>query len=134
MDLLFTSDYGDVFSIDTQAWSTLLVIAFAFGWQMAMTQPPPGLTADDWSGTYLSSSGQHVLAPDAHAIWIALERFQLYPETIVLGPLDPIAAAWAQEHESLIKEVIGFCRNGGFRINQNDPREGIQGNASAWVN
>jgi len=133
MDLFFTSDYGDVFSIDTPSWVRLLYVAFGYGWQMAMSEPPAGWTVEDWSGTYISSSGQHVLPPDARGIAIALERFLLYPETVVFE-VHAKATSWAQENKALTTEVIRFCNNGGFRINRNDPEESIQGNATPWLN
>jgi hypothetical protein len=133
MDLFLTSDCGDVFSIDTPSWVRLLYVAFGYGWQMAMTQPPAGSTEDDWSGTYISSRGQHVLAPDARGIAIALERFLLYPETIVFE-VHPKATSWAQENKAVTTEVIRFCKNGGFRISRKDPEEISQGNATPWLN
>jgi hypothetical protein len=116
-NLTFTQGDKSVFSIDFNSCCHVLALAFAYGWQMAMTDPPPGWAEEDWSGTYVSGSGQHVRSSDARSISVALERFLLYPETIVFEDMfHPDLKSWAPKHRDLIKEMIRFCRGGGFRI------------------
>jgi hypothetical protein len=65
---------GD-FDVTYAAWADVLVLAELYGWVPSRTEPPDGIAAPDWSGTYHSSDGQLVSESDALAVAAALEAF-----------------------------------------------------------
>ena len=62
-----------------EAWAKVLNLAVSYGWQPMGTRLPSlvescGFEMEDWDGTYLTNDGQTVLAEDAVALAVALEK------------------------------------------------------------
>jgi hypothetical protein len=133
---------GDLW-FSTHAWRYALELAHEHGWEPAGTEPPEQYrqAAEDWDGSYFWNSYQSVTDEDAWSIADALERAYAHiPDEQTVG----IRAAttyhelpsgekiggigvetgehltpydwYSGEAKQRIRELIGFCRAGGFSI------------------
>ncbi len=91
------------------------------------TYPPSitelhGLNAEDWDGTYLTNDGQIVIAEDALALAMALEKslddipdFNLEDDPPDHSKINPFEY-FAGDEKHHLAEFIDFCRLGSFLI------------------
>jgi hypothetical protein len=120
-------------------WGEILKLARLYGWQPAGTLPPEDCDADvgaRWDGNYVLNGGQSVRPTDAWALGEALARslsdlpdeYAASHKTIVgeqdgkpailvpVGaPVSPIEAL-SGPNKDAVRELIAFCRGGGFEI------------------
>jgi hypothetical protein len=75
-----TSESGQTRSYNGAAWSLLLAVGEAYGWEPAGTTPPPGQNGATWSGDYDTNDGQGVTRDDAAAFARALGAALRDPE------------------------------------------------------
>jgi hypothetical protein len=132
-----TSESGESYQMRSGGWSLVLSVADAYAWAKQGSLPPEGVAATDWDGSYASNDGQRVTAEDARALADAIERMladedrvarvrevailleeqvrqlakreygiDLPPETHGEYPVD----------EPSLRDLVRFCRQGGFRI------------------
>jgi hypothetical protein len=135
---------GDHFGVSYSLWSAMLELAQQWGWQPTGTEPPQGLAADGWSGSYYSSDGQRCRDEDAGRLAEAIDRFLSgAPPLGGVTPADeererlrqfitaaernfaaplchPIgeAGAWlgSDEGRVFLRGFVQFCRKGAFEL------------------
>lgn len=110
-----------------ESWTKLLSLALFYGWQPMGTRVPSmteihGFDTEAWDGTYLTNDGQIVVAEDALALAIALEKslddipdfnLEAYPPD--LRRVNPFEY-FAGDGKRQLTEFIKFCRLGSFLI------------------
>ena len=81
-----------------------------------------GFHTEAWDGTYLTNDGQIVVAEDALALGIALEKslddipdFNLEVDPLDLSRINPFEY-FAGDEKRHLAEFIKFCRLGSFLI------------------
>ena len=109
------------------AWTRILSLGLFYGWQPRGTRVPSmteihGFDTDYWDGTYLTNDGQIVVAEDARALGIALERslddipdFNLGDQLLDESPSNPFEYFAGDEKGQLV-DFIKFCKLGSFLI------------------
>jgi hypothetical protein len=136
----------DNFDVPYAAWADILELAERYGWRPTRTGPPRGRKVAEWCGSYYSSDGQRFYARDAAALADALERFLAGepPVTESVSVANPDrdrlrgfvsrlsrrlgvapnvtgglpAEGWMADDEGrqYLREFVGFCRRGSFRM------------------
>jgi hypothetical protein len=120
-------------------WGEILNFARLYGWEPAGTLPPEDADPEErerWDGNYVLNGGQSVRPNDAWAFGQALARglddlpdeYAATHKTIpgeiggqptilvpVGAPISPIEALSGLNKDA-VRELIAFCRHGGFDI------------------
>ena len=120
-------------------WGEILKFARLYGWLPAGTLPPEDCDAEEqdrWDGNYVLNGGQSVRPTDAWAFGEALARGlpdlpdeYAAPHKALVGeadghptilvpvgaPISPIEAL-SGPNKDAVRELIAFCRLGGFEI------------------
>ena len=129
MGIDLTGDSGEELRFSGIGWAFYLNLAQLYGWHPVGTRAPDGALATGWSGQYDSSDGQHVGGEDATALADALARALADPkreetEKVLAVKLSkdlgtttgrPVSVE-PPDDDTLLREFLGFCRKGGFRI------------------
>jgi len=137
IDLVRQPEY---LSFTVYVWAEIMKFARLYGWEPAETLPPEDADEEEranWTGSYMHNSGQSVRPTDALALAEALERglpdlpdeyaakhkaiveeTDGQPTSILVpvgAPISPIEALSGPNKEA-VRELIAFCRKGGFEI------------------
>ncbi len=75
MGMALGRDNGDYFGVSYSLWSAMLELSQRWGWQPTGTEPPQGMAAENWGGSYYSSDGQRCRVEDAFRLAEAIDRF-----------------------------------------------------------
>jgi hypothetical protein len=110
-----------------ESWTKLLSLGMFYGWQPMGTRVPSmtelhGFHDEVWDGTYLTNDGQIVVAEDALALGMALEKslddipdFNLEVYPLDLNQVNPFEY-FAGDGKLQLRDFIKFCRLGSFLI------------------
>jgi hypothetical protein len=132
-----TSESGETYQMRSGGWSLLLSIADTYAWTKQGSLPPEGVVPSEWDGSYASNDGQRVTAEDAHALADAFERMLADGDRVArvrevaIALEEEVRELAKQEYgidlppenheeypidEAALRELVRFCKRGGFRI------------------
>lgn len=133
----FTNENGAYLRFSPSGWALALTLAGQYDWRPEGTSLPGSDESEpaEWSGEYATNDGQRVSASDANAIADACERALADPAYQVtalqtLNEINESVAAQVPRYEperaiepdvakkfrDRLRELIEFCRSGGFVI------------------
>jgi hypothetical protein len=139
MTVYLSSKKEGGFHFNNCAWSKILNLAEQYGWEPAGTIDPYWADEPDtheWNGNYTSHDGQAVKSEDAENMADALEkslkdiravdRDTVVERIIRENPEHSWGPSWymtphefwgtGSKGKQIIKDLIKFCKQGGFRI------------------
>jgi hypothetical protein len=136
MGVDLTNDKGNYLRFSNGGWTLALCLAEVYEWEQEGTtlEQEEGEEPIEWDGDYFSSDGQRVTPSDAVGLATACERALADPEyeetaaeindqiDAAIAEADPEwePQKWSREDyvafRDQLKELITFCREGGFII------------------